>query len=73
MSKFNFMDILAFVARNKNGGLFMYLDYSPIRSKEHQIWEQFDTSAWYKIDDSLYPNVTWDSEPLLINLYSKEV
>ena len=58
----------AFIARDSDGGLYLYYLNPPIKSEE--IWVSLYTPRnTYKIDNNLFPEVKWeDEEPTEINI-----
>lgn len=58
----------AFIARDSDGGLYLYYSNPPIKSEE--IWVSLYTPRnTFKIDDMLFPEVKWeDEEPTEINI-----
>ena len=55
---------MLWIARNKNERLYVY-DCKPIR---FETLEQFqaDTFNYMEINSDLYPEVTWESSPMLM-------
>lgn len=58
----------AFIARDKDGRLFLYSSTPPIKTELQ--WISLSTSKnIFKIDDMLFPEVKWeDEEPTEINI-----
>lgn len=58
----------AFIARDSDGGLYLYYSNPPIKSEE--IWLPLYTPRnTFKIDNDLFPEVKWeDEEPTEINI-----
>ena len=58
----------AFLARDSDGGLYLYYSNLPIKSEE--IWVSLYTPRnTFKIDNDLFPEVKWeDEEPTEINI-----
>ena len=58
----------AFIARDSDGGLYLYYSNPPIKSEE--IWVSLYTPRnTFKIDNNLFPEVKWeDEEPTEINI-----
>ena len=57
-----------FIARDSDGGLYLYYSNPPIKSEE--IWVLLYTPRnTFKIDNDLFPEVKWeDKEPTEINI-----
>ena len=57
-----------FIARDSDGGLYLYYSNPPIKSEE--IWVSLYTPRnTFKIDNDLFPEVKWeDKEPTEINI-----
>ena len=54
------------IARNKNGSLFLFVEEKPY--KEGDWWEIF-SYQYFGMDDSLFPEVQWsDAEPTRVRL-----
>ena len=56
-----------YLARDKNGDLYLF-DDRPYRGNECWWSEAGLDGTYLKIKNSLYPDVTWDSEPLRVGL-----
>jgi hypothetical protein len=48
-----------FIARDRDGSLFLYND-KPIRQSDYGTWTSCD---FFKMDDKLFPEITWQDEP----------
>jgi len=65
-----------FVARDKDNELRVYTK-KPIRWKEYNIWYVPEDDDGYpqdyelKIDQSLFPELTWKDEPIEVDLVKK--
>lgn len=66
------------VARDKDGCLWLYI-YKPIRSKTNYWWEvdeqntPLDEDDCMLIDIELFPDLSWEDEPIEVELVRKEV
>jgi hypothetical protein len=56
-----------YLARDKNDDLFLFYE-RPRRGNECWWAESGVDGTYLKINKSLYPEVTWDSEPLPVEL-----
>ena len=55
------------VARNKNGSLFLFVDQKPF--KEGDWWEIWFIDYYFNLDPNLFPEVKWsDEEPTKVRL-----
>lgn len=61
--------ISGWMARDKNGALFMYKD-KPSRISPQTIWHG-ELVIDAELDISLFPNLTWDSDPIEVELIIK--
>lgn len=52
------LNIAAYVARDKNDGLFLYIKGRP--KKDKQIWSA--NGEYNQIDKSLFPSVKWEDD-----------
>ena len=59
-----------YLARDQNGDLFLFYE-RPRRGNECWWAENGVDGTYLKLDRSLYPQVTWDSEPLPVTLVVK--
>lgn len=59
-----------YLARDKNQDLYLFAD-RPQRGTECWWSEKGLDGTYLKLDKSLYPEVTWDSEPLAMVLSVK--
>lgn len=57
-----------FIARDKNSDLYLFAE-APIKGNECW-WAESDgiDGTYLRLEKSLYPEVTWDSEPLPVRL-----
>jgi hypothetical protein len=55
------------LARDKNGDLYLFNE-RPQRGSECWWAETGVDGTYLKLDKSLYPEITWDSEPLPVGL-----
>ena len=56
------------VARDKNGALFLYVDRKPFKENDVR-WGLYFGDCDYRLDDSLFPEVQWsDAEPTKVKL-----
>ena len=53
------------IARDRSGGLWMF-ESKPIKARE--MFTQQPFSQIYSIDDSLFPEVTFDNSPMEVEL-----
>ena len=56
-----------YLARDKNNDLYLFCK-RPVRGKECWWAEGGIDGTYLKMDSSLYPEVTWDTEPLKVDL-----
>lgn len=56
-----------YLARDKNNDLYLFYDH-PHRGTECWWAESGIDGTYLKMDKSLYPEVTWDTEPLAVAL-----
>lgn len=56
-----------FLARDQNNDLYLFVE-RPKRGNECWWAESSLDGSYLKMDKSLYPEVTWDSEPLQVSL-----
>lgn len=54
------------IARNKDGELNLYLA-KPIRFKDCWDTDDDDLNEFLTIDTNLYPNLTWEDEPIEVD------
>jgi len=59
-----------YLARDKNNDLYLFYG-KPRRGRECWWAEEGVDGTYLKIEKSLYPEVTWDSEPLEVSLTVK--
>ena len=59
--------VCMFIARDKNDDLYLF-DEFPHRGAECWWAESGIDGTYLKLDKSLYPEVTWDAEPLPVRL-----
>ena len=56
-----------FLARDKNNDLFLFDDMP--RKGQECWWDKTGVDGTYlKLDRRLYPEITWDSEPLAVSI-----
>jgi hypothetical protein len=56
-----------YVARDKNNDLYLFADL-PTRGRDCW-WSQSGVDGTYlRLDKSLYPGLTWESEPMRVSL-----
>ena len=53
------------IARDKNGATYLFVS-KPYRDKMFDIW---NGSEFCKINKNLFPDITWDDEPLEVELH----
>ncbi len=58
-----------FIARDKNNDLYLFTEL-PKRGNECWWAEAGLDGTYLKLNKSLYPEITWDSEPLPVRLES---
>jgi len=58
---------MMFIARDKDRHLYLFNDV-PRRGTECWWSEKGVDGTYLRLEDSLYPEVTWDSEPLSVML-----
>jgi hypothetical protein len=56
-----------FIARDKNKELYLFAEL-PLKGGECWWAESSVDGSYLKLDKSLYPEVTWDSDPLAVRL-----
>jgi hypothetical protein len=56
-----------YLARDKNGDLYLFNE-RPHRGKECWWAEAGVDGTYLRLDKSLYPEVTWESDPLPVGL-----
>ena len=56
-----------FIARDKNLELYLFAEL-PLRGMECWWAESAVDGTYLKLDKSLYPEVAWESEPLMVRL-----
>ncbi|WP_305040993.1 hypothetical protein [Geoalkalibacter sp.] len=56
-----------YVARDKNNDLYLFNEF-PRRGSECWWAESGLDGTYLKLNNALYPNVIWDSEPLRVQL-----
>lgn len=56
-----------YLARDKNNDLYLFNEF-PRRGSECWWAESGLDGTYLKLDKALYPEVTWDSEPLQVHL-----
>ena len=56
-----------FIARDKNNDLYLFAEL-PTRGNECWWAEAGLDGTYLKMNKSLYPEITWDSEPLPVRL-----
>lgn len=52
------------IARDFGGGLYLFPE-KPIKLVEYNCWDGED---WYKIDQDLFPGVTFENSPMEVEL-----
>lgn len=57
-----------FVARDKNNHLYLFKDL-PVRGTECWWAESGVDGTYLRLDESSYPEVTWESAPLPVSLH----
>lgn len=65
----NVIEQNAWVARDADGDLFIYMN-RPFRDKEDEFW-LCRGKDYYPLDESKYPGVTWESEPVEVTVTIK--
>jgi hypothetical protein len=56
-----------FIARDKNNDLYLFAEF-PRKGTECWWAESGLDGTYLRLDKSLYPEITWDSEPLPVRL-----
>jgi hypothetical protein len=56
-----------FLARDKDNHLYLF-NKLPVRGTECWWAESGVDGTYLRLDDSLYPEVTWESEPLAVSI-----
>jgi len=56
-----------FIARDKNNDLYLFAE-APLRGAECWWAESGIDGTYLRLDKTLFPEVTWDSEPLPVRL-----
>ncbi|ANA40428.1 MULTISPECIES: hypothetical protein [Geobacter] len=60
-----------YLARDKNNDLYLFNDL-PIRGSECWWAEKGVDGTYLRLNPALYPEVTWDKEPLPVRLVAGE-
>lgn len=56
-----------YLARDKNNDLYLF-DKLPVKGSECWWAESGVDGTYLRLDKALYPEVTWDSQPLVVSL-----
>ena len=61
------------IARDKDGRLFLFTFVKPVRRDEEGCWVKDehcgDLADSIRLDDNLFPQLTWDDEPMEVGLF----
>ena len=61
------------IARDKDGRLFLFTFVKPVRKDEEGCWVKADCHSdladSIRLDDNLFPQLTWDDEPMEVGLF----
>ena len=61
------------IARNKNGELYLFTFVTPVRCDKDGCWIKGECSSnlsdSIRLDDNLFPELTWDDEPMEVGLF----
>ena len=63
------------IARNKDGRLFLFTFVKPVRRDEEGCWVKDEHCSDLKLggsirlDDNLFPQLTWEDEPMEVGLF----
>ena len=62
-----------YAARNENGKLFLF-NNKHIRDDNflYRCWRASDSEFVLNIDDNMFPNLTWDDEPLEVSMKQED-
>jgi len=60
-----------FLARDKNNDLYLF-DKFPIKGSECWWAETGVDGTYLRLDKSLYPEITWETEPVAVELVLSE-
>jgi hypothetical protein len=68
------MEIKGWISRDKDNGLTLYTGTKPIR-EHNQFWDNSGNPGSYRmsIDENLFPELTWESEPIEVELTIKPI
>ena len=61
-----------YVARDKNGSLFLY-EKEPDRDDKYEVFISHDDVNCYEIDADSFPDVTWETEPRKVEIIIREI
>ena len=65
--------MIMWIARNKDGRLYLFTFVKPVRKDEDGCWVKADCSCKLagriRLDDNLFPQLTWDDEPMKVGLF----
>lgn len=62
----NEAELYGWVARNKDGSLYLF-EKEPIRSSNHSEWWDRDYHST-SLDENKYPDLRWEDEPIFVKL-----
>ena len=61
------------IARNKNGELYLFTFVKPVRCDEDGCWIKDEyhgnLGGSIRLDDNLFPELTWNDEPVEVSLF----
>ena len=65
--------MIMWIARNKNGELYLFTFVKPVRCDEDGCWEKDlcnnNLGDSIRLDDNLFPRLTWVDEPIEVGLF----
>ena len=56
------------IARDNDGSLYLYDQRPVLNTLINEVWECTKFGNWYDIDNSLFPEVTFENSPQQIEL-----
>ena len=65
--------MIMWITRNKNGELYLFTFVKPVRCDEDSCWIKGECSSnlsdSIRLDDNLFPELTWNDEPMEVGLF----
>ena len=59
------------IARDKDGSLYLYNQRPVLNTLINEVWECTKFGNWYDIDNTLFPEVTFENSPQLVEINLK--